>query len=356
MILFLLPCFSGGGAERVTLNLLIGLKDRGYSVGIIVFNKGGPLLSMVPVDVPIYNLGTSTLRYSIIPLIKKLQQLKPKVVFSTLGYVNVALLLVRWLLPKKVKIWVREANLPSISLPNNPQPKIMTILYRKLYRKADKLICTSTRMRDEFISDFCVPKEVIEILPNPVDIGEIRKSALPKRRFDKGGVCYIASGRLTYQKGFDRLLCWFSTLDNKKSTLAILGEGDLKFELIRKAESLGIQNRVKFLGFCDNPWRWYAGADAFLLPSYWEGMPNVALEALACGVPVIATADSGGIREVKQQAPVGAITVVEDREGFIQAMTEVALQKNIKLRRSLLPSAYQLNSVLQKMEDLLNDQ
>jgi len=356
MILFLLPCFSGGGAERVTLNLMIGLKDLGYSVGIIVFNKGGPLLSMVPVDVPIYNLGTSTLRYSIIPLIKKLQQLKPKVVFSTLGYVNVALLLVRWLLPKKVKIWVREANLPSISLPNNPQPKIMTILYRKLYRKADKLICTSTRMRDEFISDFCVPKEVIEILPNPVDIGEIRKSALPKRRFDKGGVCYIASGRLTYQKGFDRLLCWFSTLDNKKSTLAILGEGDLKFELIRKAESLGIQNRVKFLGFCDNPWRWYAGADAFLLPSYWEGMPNVALEALACGVPVIATADSGGIREVKQQAPVGAITVVEDREGFIQAMTEVALQKNIKLRRSLLPSAYQLNSVLQKMEDLLNDQ
>ena len=356
MILFLLPCFSGGGAERVTLNLMIGLKDLGYSVGIIVFNKGGPLLSMVPVDVPIYNLGTSTLRYSIIPLIKKLQQLKPKVVFSTLGYVNVALLLVRWLLPKKVKIWVREANLPSISLPNNPQPKVMTILYRKLYRKADKLICTSTRMRDEFISDFCVPKEVIEILPNPVDIGEIRKSALPKRRFDKGGVCYIASGRLTYQKGFDRLLCWFSTLDNKKSTLAILGEGDLKFELIRKAESLGIQNRVKFLGFCDNPWRWYAGADAFLLPSYWEGMPNVALEALACGVPVIATADSGGIREVKQQAPVGAITVVEDREGFIQAMTEVALQKNSKLRHSLLPSAYQLNSVLQKMEDLLNDQ
>jgi glycosyltransferase involved in cell wall biosynthesis len=355
MILFLLPCFSGGGAERVTLNLLIGLKDRGYSVGIIVFNKGGPLLSMVPVDVPIYNLDTSTLRYSIIPLIKKLQQLKPKVVFSTLGYVNVALLLVSFLLPKKVKIWIREANLPSISLPNNPQPKIMTILYRKLYRKADKLICTSTRMKDEFISDFCVPKETIEILPNPVDIGEIRRSASPEKRFDMGGICYIASGRLTYQKGFDRLLCWFGTLDDKKSTLTILGEGDLRLKLIKKAESLGIQNRVKFLGFCDNPWRWYAGADAFLLSSYWEGMPNVALEALACGISVIATADSGGIMEVKQQTTAGAIIVAEDREGFIQAMTEVALQKDSKLRHSLLPSTYELNSVLQKMENLLND-
>jgi glycosyltransferase involved in cell wall biosynthesis len=355
MIIFLLPCFSGGGAERVVLNLLTGLHRRGYPVGIIVFNKNGPLLSMVPVDVPIYNLYTLTLKRSIGPLIKKLRQLKPKVVFSTLGYINVALLIISWLLPRKTKIWIREANLPSISLPNNSYSKLMTFLYKSLYRKADKLICTSKRMKGEFVSDFFIPESIIEVLPNPIDVDAIHRHAIQVKRFDKGGICYIASGRLTYQKGFDRLLCWFSVLDNKKSTLVILGEGDLKFELIRKAESLGIQNRVKFLGFCDNPWKWYAGSDAFLLPSYWEGMPNVALEALACGVSVIATSDSGGIREVKQQAPAGAITVVKDREGFIQAMAEVVLQRDSKLCHSLLPSAYQLNSVLKKMEDLLND-
>jgi glycosyltransferase involved in cell wall biosynthesis len=356
MIIFLLPSFSGGGAERVTLNLIIGLKDRGYSVGIIVFNKDGPLLSMVPVDVPIYNLRKSTLRRCIIPLIQKIQELQPKVIFSTLGYVNVVLLVFRWFLPKQLRIWVREANLPSISLSNNPHPRLMTFLYNNFYRKADKIICTSTRMRNEFISDFSISKEIIQILQNPIDIDQIRRSALPKNRFDKGGVCYISAGRLTFQKGFDRLLYWFSELEDKKSTLVILGDGELKFELLRKAESLGIQDRFKLLGFCNNPWQWIAGADIFLSSSYWEGMPNAALEALACGVSVIATSDSGGIREVNQKANPGAIIVVEDSVGFIKAMTEVEIQKHSKLRHSLLPSAYHLKSVIQKIELLFDEQ
>ncbi len=222
-ILFLLPQFSGGGAERVTINLLTELHNRGYSVGIIVFNQVGPLMSIVSDDIPIYNLGTLRLKHSIIPLVKKLRQLNPKVIYSTLGYINVVLLAIRWLLPRKTEIWIREANLPSISLSNNAHPRAMTILYKLLYKKSDKLICTSTRMRNEFILDFLIPEHIIEILPNPIDTEAIRISALPEKRFDKGGICYIASGRLTLQKGFDRLLYWFSELENKKSTLSILG-------------------------------------------------------------------------------------------------------------------------------------
>ncbi len=338
MILFLLPCFSGGGAERVTLNLLIGLKDRGYSVGIIVFNKGGPLLSMVPVDVPIYNLGTSTLKHSIIPLIKKLQQLKPKVVFSTLGYINVTLLIISWLLPRKTKIWIREANLPSISLPNNSYSKLMTFLYKSLYRKADKLICTSKRMKYEFISDFLVPKSIIEILPNPVDVDKIRTSFLPVKRFDKGGVCYVASGRLTFQKGFDRLLFWFSKLENKNSTLVILGDGSLK---------------VNFIGFCDNPWQWYAGADVFLLPSRWEGMPNSALEALACGTLVIATEESGGIAEITTRNQ-GEITITTGSRQFIQAMNKIKIKEKSAKFDSLLPEAYTQENVVSIFKEWLD--
>ena len=172
MIIFILPQFSGGGAERVTINLLTELHDRGYSVGIIVFNQVGPLMSMVSNDIPIYNLGTLTLKSSIIPLVKKLRQLNPKVIYSTLGYINVALLAIQWLLPRKTEIWIREANLPSISLSNNPRPWLMTTLYRFLYKKSDKLICTSIRMKDEFVSGFLVPEDIIEIIPNPVDMNK----------------------------------------------------------------------------------------------------------------------------------------------------------------------------------------
>ena len=171
-ILFLLPRFSGGGAERVALNLLTGLHNRGHSIGIVVFDLSGPLITMVPAQVSIYNLGTVSLKRSIIPLTNKINQLKPKVVFSTFGYINIAILALRWVLPKKTKIWIREANLASISLPNNPHPRAMRVFYRLLYRKADKLICTSIRMKDEFVSGFLVPEDIIEIIPNPVDMNK----------------------------------------------------------------------------------------------------------------------------------------------------------------------------------------
>jgi len=352
-IIFLLPRFSGGGAERVALNLLTGLYNKGHNIAIVVFEKSGPLLSMVPDESLIYSLETNTLKKSIIPLIIKLRQLEPAIIFSTFGYINVTLLAIRWLLPKKMKIWVREANLPSISLPNNPFPKLMVFLYWLLYRKADRLICTSKRMRGEFISDFMVHDDLIEILPNPVDLQKIHKLFLPIKRFDKGGPCFIASGRLIYQKGFDRLLCWFNKLENKKSTLIILGEGDLKSILIKKVKMLNLKNRVKFVGFCDNPWQWYNGADAFLLSSRWEGMPNSVLESLACGTMVIATEESGGIKEIVDDK-VDSVIVAANPQEFIYSMNNVNIKNNKTLLKSLLPEKYKKENVVHVLESWLD--
>ena len=353
--IFILPSFSGGGAERVALNLLIGLHNLGKTVGIIVFDINGPLLTMVPNGLPIYDLGTVSLKKSTVLLIKKIWQLNPKVIFSTLGYINIYLLAVRWLLPWQIQIWVREANLPSISLLNNPRSKLMNTLYWLFYRKSDKLICTSIRMKDEFVSIFSVFGNIIEVLPNPVNVDTIRKYALPVKRFDKKGVCYVAAGRLTFQKGFDRLLYWFSELENKKSTLVILGDGILKDELITTSKLLKLQNQVKFIGFCDNPWQWYAGADVFLLPSRWEGMPNSVLEALACGTPVVATEESGGIKEIYKQGEDSSITVVAKPYQFIYAMKKVQIKdKDFKLK-SLLPDRYKKENVIQIIEGWLDE-
>jgi glycosyltransferase involved in cell wall biosynthesis len=354
VILFILPCFSGGGAERVSLTLLKGLYEKGYSVGLIVFDQNGPLSSIVPDGVPIYNLGTIALRRSIVPLIKKIQQLKPKVIFSTFGYINVALLAIRWILKLKIKLLVREANLPSISLPNNSWEKLMTASYRLLYPKADKLICTSIRMVDEFTSTFSVPESIIELLPNPIDVDAIRELSMPIKCFDKAGVRYVASGRLTFQKGFDRLLYWFSELNDEKSTLVILGDGNDKSALIQQAKDLNIQNQVKFLGFCDNPWQWYAGADVTLISSRWEGMPNVALESLACGTPVISTIESGGVAEIARQVRNNELIVVSSHTSFIDEMLKIKPNSTKTTKVSLLPEIYHAKSSISAFEKLIN--
>jgi glycosyltransferase involved in cell wall biosynthesis len=85
--------------------------------------------------------------------------------------------------------------------------------------------------------------------------------------------------------------------------LTLLGEGPEEQALRRLAASLGLQGRVEFAGFVTDPFALFARADAFVLSSRFEGFPNVVLEALACGTPVIATPALGGVREIIDTIP-----------------------------------------------------
>jgi glycosyltransferase involved in cell wall biosynthesis len=353
-LLAILPAFNGGGAERVLLNIASGLARAGKTVAILVFDPNGPLADQVAGSIGLQSLGTRSLRESLGPMVRAIRRRQPRVVFSTLGYVNVAILASRFLLPSGTRVWVREANLPSISLPNNRHHRLMRLAYRLLYRRADLVICSSIRMRDELVGVFQVPASRIRILPNPVDEGRLRSLALPMTRLPGPGPRFVALGRLTRQKGFDRLLNMFAGLGIEEARLSILGDGPMRDELVRLAATLGISARVSFLGFDDRPWSHVAGADALLLPSRWEGMPNAALEALVCGVPVIATPESGGISEVAEQAQFGAVTVAEAGPDFIAAMRRVSARSETSLRPSLLPPAYRMASVIDRFEEWLD--
>lgn len=353
MILFILPLFSGGGAERVTINLMLKLHSRGHNIGLIVLNKRGPLIEKIPSDINIYDLKTQKLRRSILKLIRLIYLLKPKVIFSTFGYINVCLLLLRFVLPKKTIIWIREANLPSVALKHAPNSVLMSLGYFFLYRRANKLISTSEKMTQEFNKRFNVPLSKIFLLPNPIDEDYIR-SNIKLESFKKSkGLKFVASGRLTYQKGFDRLISWFAELNDESNNLTILGEGPLYEELKSRICSLQIQNQVKLVGFVKNPWQYYARADAFLLSSRWEGMPNVALEALACGTIVIATKDSGGIQEIREEAFNDSVMVMDNDKEFIKSMRQTVSKNKTSLHASLLPNKYRLNKVVSIFEEWL---
>ena len=347
MIVFLLPDFKGGGAQRVSTNLIIGLNKKGYEVGVIVFNKKGPLLGQLPSSVTIYDLETKTFRRSIFPLIKKLKLLKPKLVFSTFGYINVGLLFFRFIIHRDIAIWVREANLPSVSLPNNPYSIIISLGYRLFYKLADKVICTSERMLNEFLNDFKLPISQLEIIPNLVNVAMIQASISNATIYQNDKVNFVAMGRLTYQKGYDLLLHWFSNLNNKNSLLRIIGSGPMEDELKDLTKKLNLSSRVFFVGYIDKPWDMIAASDVFLLPSRWEGMPNAVLESLVCGTRVIATAESGGIQELSKSSKEGAIIVTSSEIEFCKEMEKVKPGKVIKLKDSLLPEMYYLENALE---------
>jgi glycosyltransferase involved in cell wall biosynthesis len=137
--------------------------------------------------------------------------------------------------------------------------------------------------------------------------------------------------------------------------LTIFGAGEDRAALDRQARSSGISGRVHLAGFSNDVACWIAGADAFVLPSRWEGLPNVVLESLALGTPVIASTQAA-VGELALQCPAGAVTVCQVETEFPAAICAIeASATACELRPSLLPYTYSSASAIASWEGLIQD-
>ena len=348
-ITFVLPSLAGGGAERVVLTLANNLDRGSFAPRLVLLDDSGPLNDMLDSEIPVVNLQRPRLRNALPALCRELRRQRPKILMSTMGYLNQGVLALKPLLPRSVRYVVREANLPARA--DQSRRMFRDLGYRKLYPRADVVLCPARRVAEALTEERGVRGANLQIIYNPVAEGDIRRQGAAAQRTLGEGLRLVASGRLTRQKGFDRLIQQFSSLPGD-AQLTIFGEGELGRALEAKTKEAGIADRIGFPGFTDNPWTWYAGADAFLLPSRWEGLPNAALESLACGTPVIATPESGGIGEIAELAEPGAVTIAESGPEFVRAIAGLAPRKPEEIRPSLLPGDFRLATVVAQYESL----
>lgn len=353
---FVLPSFAGGGAERVVVTVAGALAERGRDIHLIALSGAGPLANLAPAALPVHVLDRPRVRHALPALVRTIRRLRPATLVSTISQLNLAVAALRPALPASMAVYLRETNTPSRNLANLPPfaGLLMRSGYRTLYPKATGVVCNAAVVAWELEMDFMVEPARIHRIDNPVDIAGLRSRALPVRRAPGPGARFVAAGRLTHQKGFDRLIDSFARLPSD-SHLTILGEGPDEAALRRRIEDRSLEKRVVLAGFQADPWRAYAGADAFLLPSRWEGMPNAALEALACGTPVIATPEAGGIAEVAEDAGPDAVSVAEWGEPFDSAMAAVvAAPAGDDLRGDLLPARFALDAVVDRWAALVD--
>lgn len=308
-ILFLIPTLRGGGAERVITTLLRYLDRSKFRFTLAVIDmRDAVFLDDVPKDVDIVDLHCSRVRYALPKIISLIWQRRPDVTFSTLGHLNLALAIIRPLLPNNVRYLARETSIVSETLRNYSLSRLWRWAYRQFYSRFDSVVCQSHYMRDDLIKSFSFPITKAVVIHNPVDIDHIRRFAAepvstgmkPEIGDDdaKPLIHLVAAGRLVPDKGFDLLIESLALCDDQRLRLTILGEGPLRAELECLADTLGVTHQVRFAGFQKNPYPYFSQAAAFVLSSRCEGFPNVVLEALACCTPVIAMPAPGGVREI----------------------------------------------------------
>jgi glycosyltransferase involved in cell wall biosynthesis len=146
-------------------------------------------------------------------------------------------------------------------------------------------------MRAEVERELALPENSVSIIPDPAlsesELRQLFGSGLSKR--PQHGCRFLTVGRLAAQKNQMLLLEAFARHAWPEDRLVIAGDGPERSKLVERANALGLGSRVRFLGHVDDVGPLYAEADVFVLSSHYEGAPAVILEALAAGLPIVAT-------------------------------------------------------------------
>ena len=299
--------------------------SRGLVVDLVLASAQGALLQNVSPAVRVVDLRSTRVATSLPGLVRYLRRERQQAMLSALNYANVIAIMARSLSRVRFRLVVSERSTLSLSKPSLFRGRLMTWLMRWFYPRADKVLCVSQGVANDLAEEIGLPPEKMSVVYNPVVSDElIEKShtAMEHSWFKPGEPPVVLGvGRLIEEKGFAFLLQAFAKVrDRRLVRLVILGEGEFRNELEKLAQELGIADDVLMPGFVENPFPWMRNAALFVLSSRWEGLPNVLIEAMACGTPVVSTDCPSGPAEILENGRWGRLVPVGDTDALAQAV------------------------------------
>lgn len=350
-VAFIIPSLRGGGAERVVTNLVNKIDKDKFEVKVIVLSLHDSIFQKeINENIEIIDLGSKRVRSSMFKVLYSIKKIRPDIVFSTLGYLNLFLAIIKPFFPKGTVFIARETNVVSEKLKVMRFKLFWIALYKLLSSRFDCLVCQSNDMKNDLVEKFNYQNLVV--INNPIDLDSLRKKIKCgyKNYSSKGYLHFIAVGRLQYQKGFDILIDAVYLLKNPNIKLSILGKGPLEVELQSQIDKLNLSNQIQLVGFQENPYQWMSECDAFVLSSRFEGFPNVVLESLALDTPVIALPAKGGVKEILE--PIDGCVIAK---GMSPKYLAQAIEQFINLKKkNFIPSLekYEISNIVNEYEIL----
>ena len=350
-ILFVINSLAGGGAERV-LTTILGAsapwRDR-YDVHLALLDDE-PRAYAVPEWITVTQLDARhRLGASIAQLRRLVARLNPDIALAFLTRANVATAIAMagrgrpWLISERVNT--------SAHLGSGAGAIAARAMVRFAYPRARHVIAVSDGVVDDLVQNFGVARDRVSAIANPVDHDAIAAQAAAPSPLAIDGDYVVAAGRLVPNKNFALLVDSFAA-SGLPHRLVIMGEGPERASLEAQIAAKGLTGRVLLPGFVANPFAMLARARLFAMPSNAEGFPNGLVEAMACGLPVVATNCASGPSEIladlrresvvdARQVPAGALVPTNDVAAFASALREVASEP----RRSLAAHAARRRSL-----------
>jgi glycosyltransferase involved in cell wall biosynthesis len=334
-LLIVRPTLAAGGADRVTITLLQNFDRTRVAPSLALFRREGPYLEDVPKDVPLHSLEASSLWTAWWPLARRLRRDPPDILLSTCSGANVVACLASLLSGRRARLVLSERN---VLMRDQPLAKkwLMLLAKRLLYRSADAITAVSRGVADDLVDRLSLEPGQIRVVYNPIIASELETLAaegLDEPPFDEDKPIVLAAGRLVPAKGFDVLLDAFAEV-SKTSTanLVILGEGPQREPLRRQADRLGIGPRVHMPGFVKNPFKFMARATVFVLSSRFEGLPGVLIQAMGCGIPVVATRCPAGPEEIITHGRDGFLVPVDSSDHLAEQLLDLLDRPELRHR------------------------
>lgn len=308
-LLIITPTLECGGSEKFVSMVCEHINTDMFSVCLVVVNNADPFYKIKNPAIEIIDLKKSRVLFSLPAIKKVVNNFKPDIIFSTANHLNLYLAIFKHWFNSHIKFIAREASIVSINSRQAKMPALYNRLIKKYYHRFDMIICQSAYMQQDLVACYHIPAEKTIVIHNATE--DSLNTAVQPNKNSEHVYKFITVARLSDEKGIERLIQAVGLL-SIPFTYYIIGEGNKRTELQKLIDELQLSNKVFLVGQKEKPFSEMGDADLFLMGSYYEGFPNVLLEAGAHGLPVVSFNSAGGIAEIIREHENGLL--VEDND------------------------------------------
>lgn len=346
-VYFILSHLGAGGSERVFWLLAQHFDKSVYDVNLVLLDARNPFFSTEIEGVNIINLNSLRASKSFFKLKKLIKTEKPFAVFTTGGHINTLVSFISLFVDIPTLIG-RESNMMEVMTKlGGIKEKFWDQFIWLTYKRFTLAICQSLEIKYSMANYYGVPKNKLVVINNPVLPSDLFIDINPQTEKK-----IIIIARLAIEKGIERFLTILNKLP-ENYTLTIAGDGPLKTQISNQIAFFNLNHRVKLLGVVPNISSLIAQHQLLVLPSITEGFPNVVLESLAVGLPVVAFRVSG-IQSILEHGFNGYIVNQDDLQDF-EKCTVKALNKKWDhgAIKADVNTRFGINKVVKQYEALL---